>query len=103
MDCVSSWVTPPVELILVDEGIATLEVLGVLQQGVVLGSDVFLGDFLLNNFLAPVVVQPGMHHALLICRCFQKGILRSNDVKIDSWVTVKNFLGVGECNGRTYN
>lgn len=83
VDGVSSWVAPLVEFIPVNDGITALEILRVLQEGVVLGGDVFLSDFLLNDFLTPVVVQPRVHHALLICRCFQEGVRRSGNIEIN--------------------
>ena len=56
---------PTIQRLFVDERVATLEVSRVLEKRVVLVVDVRLRDFLLNDFMTPVVVEPRLHHLLL--------------------------------------
>ena len=58
MDSISTRDSPAVERLLVDDRVTALEVGRVLEKSVVLVLDERLRDLLLDDLLAPVVLEP---------------------------------------------
>lgn len=74
---------PFVFLLLVDDGVSSLEITGVLKERVVFIGDVFAVNALLDDFIAPIFVEPGLSHDFLFCRRFQKGVSSARNIQVD--------------------
>lgn len=83
MDRVPTRNTPAVEGLLVDERIATLEVGRELQEGLILILDELLGDLLLDDLLAPVVLEPRLRDNLGVSASEEQRVLLAGNVEVD--------------------
>lgn len=83
MDRISARDLPPVQLVLVHERVSALEVHRELEQRVVLALDVVPRDFLLDDGLAPVVVEPCVRDLLLLRVRVQQRVRCADDVEVD--------------------
>ena len=83
MDGITPDCAPFIFLFLIDDSVSPLEVFGVLEQCVVLVSDVLAVDGLLDDFIAPIIVEPGMGHDFLPRRRFQKGVGSARNIEVD--------------------
>lgn len=83
MDRIASNCTPFIFLLLIDDRISPLEITGVLEQRIVFVRDVLAANALLDDFITPVVVEPGLSHDFLFCSRFQKGVGCARNVKVD--------------------
>lgn len=83
MDGIAPDCAPFIFLLLIDNSVSSLEVIRELEKRVVFVSDVLAVDRLLDDFIAPIVVEPGVSHHFLPCRRFQKGVGSARNVEID--------------------
>jgi len=83
MDRITPDGAPFVFLILVDDRISPLEVVGELEERIVFVSNVLAVDDLLDNFITPILVKPRVGHGFLPCRRFQKGVGSARNVEIN--------------------
>lgn len=83
VDRVTAGCAPLVQCVLVDERIAALEVVGELEERIVLAFDVRPRDLLLQNTTAPVIFEPRMLDRLLVCVREQKRVVFACDVKVN--------------------
>ena len=74
---------PFVFLFLIDDRVTPLEVSRELEQRVVFVGDVLAVDDLLDDFIPPLVIKPGMGHSLLPRRCLQQGVCSTRHVEVD--------------------
>ena len=74
---------PFIFLLLIDDSVSLLEIIGVFKQRIVFVGDVLAVDGLLDDFIAPIVVEPGLSHDFLFCRRFQKGVGGARNVEVD--------------------
>jgi hypothetical protein len=82
MDGIAPRYVPPVLLILVDEGISTLEVHRILELGIIFVLDYLPRDLLLDDLLAPVVVEPGLLNFFLVSVRVEQRVLGACDVQV---------------------
>lgn len=83
MDRIAPDGAPFVSLVLVDDRVSPLEVIGELEERIVFVRNVLAVDGLLDNFITPIFVEPRMGHGFLPCRRFQKGIGSARNVEIN--------------------
>lgn len=83
VDGITTRDAPAVESLLVDERVATLEVGRELQKRVVLVLNELLGDLLLDDLTAPVVLEPRLGDDLGSSAREQQGVLLAGDVEVD--------------------
>lgn len=83
MDGITPDCAPFIFLFLIDDSVSPLEVFRVLEQRVVLVSDVLAVDGLLDDFIAPIIVEPGMGHDFLPRRRFQKGVGSARNIEVN--------------------
>ena len=83
MNSIATRDTPLVLLILVDNGVTTLEVLRIKQERVVFGLDVVAADLLLNDFTAPILVKPGVFNLLDVRGSSKQGVGFTDDIEVD--------------------
>lgn len=81
--CVSSYCTKVIVLILVDDGIPSLKVCGVVDSGISLGLNVVSGYSLLNASSTPFIVEPWLSDLLLSHRSSEEGVSSAKNVEID--------------------
>lgn len=74
---------PFIFFFLVEDRVPSLEVIRVLEKHVVFVRNVLAADGLLDDFIAPFIVEPGMSHDFLFYRRFQQGVGSSCDVQVD--------------------
>lgn len=83
MDRVTPHCAPFILLFLIDNRVSPLEVTRELEQCVVFVRDILAGDSLLDDFVAPIIVVPGLNHDFLPRRRFQKGVGSACNVEVD--------------------
>ncbi len=83
MDSISPSDIPLVFLVLVDQSVPTLEVNGIRDLGVIFILDDLPRDLLLDDSLAPVLVEPRLLDLFLISVSVEQGVLKTADVEVD--------------------
>lgn len=94
MNSISTRNAPAVVRSLVDKGVATLEVGRELEERIVLIFDELLRDFLLDDFLAPVILEPRLCDNLGCGAGEEERVVLAGNVEVDLFSpTVRDFSG----------
>lgn len=83
MDGIAPDCSPFIFLFLIDDRVSPLQVIRELKKCIVFVSDILAVDGLLDDFIAPILVEPGMSHDFLLCRRFQQRVGSARNVEVD--------------------
>ena len=90
---------PFVFLFLIDDRVSPLEVGRELEQRVVFVGDVLAVDDLLDDFIPPLVIKPGMDHSLLPRRSLTLWAIPRGGKPVGE---PRSYPGVGSATGKSY-